>query len=308
MKWVSYISPATRTPRAGVVVDGEVRGLDGTATLTDLIDAGALQEAGERAHHRPGEVAPLGAVRLLAPIPRPPSIRDFLCFEEHLLNASRALGVPVNPLWYEQPVFYFSNPAAVRGPEEDIPISPGSDRFDYEVEVAAIVGRAGGDLRPDQAERHIAGYTVLCDWSARDIQAAESSIGFGPVKGKDGATSIGPVLVTPDELEPHRAGHGFDLGMSATVNGVRIGGGTWADIHWSFGHMLAYASRGTRLVPGDVIGSGTVGNGCLLEQAAPGHPGPHPWLQPGDVVGTTVEGIGTVTGRIVEGVAAVPLR
>ncbi|MHA6783063.1 fumarylacetoacetate hydrolase family protein [Pseudonocardia saturnea] len=201
-------------------------------------------------------------------------------------------------------MFYFSNPAAVRGPGDEIPLSPGY-RFDYEVEVAAVIGRAGSDLRPDQAERHIAGYTVLCDWSARDLQAVEAPMGFGPVKGKDGATSLGPVLVTPDELEPYRNGRGFDLAMSATVNGHPVGGGTWADIHWSFGQMLAYASRGTQLVPGDVIGSGTVGNGCLLERSD--RPDAHPWLRPGDVVDTTVEGIGTLTGRIVEGTAVVPL-
>ncbi|QJY48904.1 fumarylacetoacetate hydrolase family protein [Pseudonocardia broussonetiae] len=305
MKWVSYVSPASATPRAGVLVDDEVRGLDDPATLTDLIGAGTLDDAGRRAHDRPAEVVPLAAARLLAPVPRPPSIRDFGCFELHFLNASRALGLPVDPVWYEQPVFYFSNPAAVRGPGDDIPVSPGSDRFDYEVEVAAVIGREGGDLRPDEAERHIAGYTVLCDWSARDLQAREAPMGFGPVKGKDGATSLGPVLVTPDELEPHRAGHGFDLAMTASVNGVPVGGGTWADIHWSFGQMLSYASRGTRLVPGDVIGSGTVGNGCLLEQS--GTADSAPWLRPGDVVDTTVEGIGTLTGRVVGGVAVVPL-
>jgi 2-keto-4-pentenoate hydratase/2-oxohepta-3-ene-1,7-dioic acid hydratase in catechol pathway len=210
-------------------------------------------------------------------------------------------------VWFEQPVFYFSNPAAIYGPDEEIPISPGCAAFDYEVEVAAVVGRAGSDLTPEEAEAHIAGYTIFCDWSARDVQARESTIGLGPAKGKDGATSIGPVLVTPDELEPYRDRKGYRLAMRGSVNGRDLGGGSWADIHWSFGQMLAYASRGTRLLPGDVIGSGTVGTGCLLELSGLHGSERYPWLRPGDVVTIEVEQLGAITGRIVPGPAVVPL-
>jgi 2-keto-4-pentenoate hydratase/2-oxohepta-3-ene-1,7-dioic acid hydratase in catechol pathway len=213
----------------------------------------------------------------------------------------------VPPVWFEQPVFYFSNPAAILGPGDDVPISPGCEAFDYEVEVAAVVGRAGSDLTPAEAESHIAGYTIFCDWSARDVQQRESTVGLGPAKGKDGATSIGPVLVTPDELEPHREGKGFRLRMRASVNGRDLGGGTWSDIHWSFGQMLAYASRGTRLLPGDAIGSGTVGTGCLLELSGLHGSERYPWLRPGDVVTIEVEQLGALTGRIVPGPAPVPL-
>ena len=173
--------------------------------------------------------------------------------------------------------------------------------------MAAVVGRAGSDLTPAEAEEHIAGYTIFCDWSARDVQARESTVGLGPAKGKDGATSIGPVLVTPDELEPYRSGKGYRLAMRASLNGRDIGGGSWADIHWSFGQMLAYGSRGTELRPGDVIGSGTVGTGCLLELSGLHGSQRYPWLRPGDVVTVEVERLGALTGRIVAGRDLVPL-
>lgn len=304
MRWVTYRA-AGGTERPGLLQDGRVHGLDGT--LLGLIESG-LAAAAERALAEPVEVVDLADVRLAAPIPRPPSVRDFLSFEEHLRNAVRAMGRDtVPPVWFEQPVFYFSNPAAILGPDADVPISPGCRAFDYEVEVAAVIGRAGSDLAPADADAHIAGYTVFCDWSARDVQRHESTIGLGPAKGKDGATSIGPVLVTPDELEPHRDGKGYRLSMRAAVNGRDTGGGTWADIHWSFGQMLAYASRGTRLLPGDVIGSGTVGTGCLLELSGLHGSERYPWLQPGDVVTIEVEQLGALTGRIVEGPPVVPL-
>jgi 2-keto-4-pentenoate hydratase/2-oxohepta-3-ene-1,7-dioic acid hydratase in catechol pathway len=309
MRWVTYRSPADASQRPGLLRDGRVHGLEPGETLLGLIGSGGgLAAAAERAGVDAAEVVELADVRLCAPIPQPPSVRDFLSFEEHLRNAVRALGrEKVPPVWYEQPVFYFTNPAAVRGPDEEIPISPGCAQFDYEVEVAAVVGRAGSDLTPAEAESHIAGYTIFCDWSARDVQARESTIGLGPAKGKDGATSIGPALVTPDELEPHRSGKGYRLAMRASVNGRDMGGGSWADIHWSFGQMLAYASRGTELRPGDVIGSGTVGTGCLLELSGLHGSERYPWLQPGDVVTVEVEQLGVITGRIAAGPALRPL-
>jgi 2-keto-4-pentenoate hydratase/2-oxohepta-3-ene-1,7-dioic acid hydratase in catechol pathway len=306
MRWVTYRSTGG-TERPGLLRDGRVHGLDGTL-LALISSEGGLAAAADRALAEPVEVADLADVRLAAPIPRPPSVRDFLSFEEHLRNAMSVLGRgEPPPVWFEQPVFYFSNPAATRGPDEEIPISPGCEAFDYEVEVAAVVGRAGSDLTPTEAEAHIAGYTIFCDWSARDVQARESTIGLGPAKGKDGATSIGPILVTPDELEPYRDGKGYRLAMRASVNGRDLGGGSWADINWSFGQMLAYASRGTRLLPGDVIGSGTVGTGCLLELSGLHGSERFPWLRPGDVVTIEVEQLGVITGRIVEGPAVVPL-
>ena len=172
-------------------------------------------------------------MRFLAPVPDPPSIRDFYAFEEHVKTSAQALGREVSPVWYEIPLFYFTNPAATRGPCDDIPVTPGSARFDYELEIAAVVGRPGSDLDPAVAERHIAGYMVMCDWSARDLQAQEMAGRLGPAKGKDSATSFSAFLVTPDELEDRRAGNAYDLEMTASVNGRPYSSG---DV---LGHLLA---------------------------------------------------------------------
>ena len=187
-------------------------------------------------------------------------------------------------------------------------MAPGSNEWDYELEIAAVVGHEGRDLTPEAAEDVIVGYTILCDFSARDLQRREMRQRLGPAKGKDSATSLGPWLVTADELLPYRSGRAFSLRMEASVNGRRYGGGRLDDIHWSFAEMVAYASRGTRVVPGDVIGSGTVGTGCILELALTGQGDDHPWLTPGDVVEITVEHMGHLRHRIVAGTPLRPLR
>ena len=212
----------------------------------------------------------LADVRLLAPIPRPPSVRDFYAFERHVQSARAQRGLEMAPEWYRLPVFYFSNPAAVSGPEDEVPFPPESSAWDYELEAAAVVG-AGG---------RIAGFTVMNDWSARDLQKMEMAVGLGPAKGKDFATSLGPVLVTPDELGDLR------LEMVARVNGEERSRGNLGDIHWPWEELATHAGRNTRLLAGDVLGSGTVGTGCILEH------GDGRWLQPGDVVELEIEGIG----------------
>ena len=212
-------------------------------------------------------------VRLLAPVPRPPSVRDAYAFEEHILNAARVRGRPGVPdEWYELPVFYFSNPAAIFGPDDEIPFPAGSEELDYELEVAAVIG----------AEGAIGGFTVMNDWSARDLQRKEMKVGLGPAKGKDFATSLGPVVVTPDELGDLR------LEMVARVNGEERSRGNMGDMYHSWEAIIERAATNTQLVPGDVIGSGTVGTGCILEH------GDGRWLQPGDVVELDVEGIGVL--------------
>jgi fumarylacetoacetate (FAA) hydrolase len=212
---------------------------------------------------------PLGEVRLLAPVLHPPSVRDFYAFEEHVRNARMT---PVPREWYEFPVFYFSNPAAIYGPGEDVPHPDGTEQLDYELEVAAVIG----------AEGRIGGFTVMNDWSARDVQRREMRVGLGPSKGKDFATSLGPVVVTPDEFD------GGSAAMVAQVNGEERSRGNLADMHYSWDEILAHAARNTRLHPGDVLGSGTVGGGSILEH------GDGRWLQPGDVVELEVEGIGVL--------------
>jgi len=219
---------------------------------------------------------PLAEVELRAPVLHPPSVRDFYAFEQHVKTAREARGSQVPKEWYEIPVFYFSNPAAIYGPEQDVPYPEGTAELDYELEVAAIVG----------AEGRIGGFTVMNDWSARDLQRAEMRVGLGPAKGKDFATSLGPIVVTPDEFD------GSEAEMVARVNGEERSRGNLRDLYHSWDAIVAQAARNTRLRPGDVLGSGTVGTGCILEH------GDGRWLQRGDVVELEIEGIGVLRNTV----------
>jgi len=310
MRWVTYRHVDGRDDRVGKVVDGNVHGLEHGVSLVDLLgdDGTRLRRAGDRATTEPSEVLSLDNVVLRAPIPRPPTVRDFYAFEQHVRTAREGRGLQMDPDWYELPVFYFSNPYGVIGPEVDVAIAPGSSELDFELEVAAVVGRGGSDLDPRDAEQHIAGFCVMNDWSARDLQRREMKLSMGPVKGKDFATSLGPMLVTPDELEDARRGRAYDLTMTATVNGTEYSRASLADIYWSFGEMLAYASRGTRVEPGDIIGSGTCGTGCILELALVHGSERYPWLRAGDVVELSVERLGMLRNRVVAGTTVQPLR
>jgi 2-keto-4-pentenoate hydratase/2-oxohepta-3-ene-1,7-dioic acid hydratase in catechol pathway len=212
--------------------------------------------------------------------------------------------MPIDERHLKFPPFYFTNPAAVIGPYDDVPIAPDSRMFDYELEIAAVIGKPGATIPLAQAEGHIAGYMLLCDWSARDLQMNEMPLRLGPAKGKDTANTLGPMLVTPDELEPFRSGQGFDLEMTGSVNGEQVSHGRWNTIDWGFADMITYASRGTRLRVGDVIGSGTVPTGCLFEHYATDPEHFRGWLQPGDEVQLAVEQLGELRHRVVEGVQA----
>jgi fumarylacetoacetate (FAA) hydrolase len=215
---------------------------------------------------------PLVGVQLLAPVLHPPSVRDFYAFEQHVATARAARGLEVPKEWYEQPVFYFSNPAAIYGPDDEIPYPEGTEELDYELEVAAVIGADGA----------IGGFTVMNDWSARELQRSEMRVGLGPAKGKDFATSLGPVVVTPDEFD------GSAAEMVARVNGEERSRGNLRDLHFTWDRIVEHAARNTKLVSGDVLGSGTVGTGCILEL------GDGRWLQPGDVVELEVEGVGVL--------------
>jgi fumarylacetoacetate (FAA) hydrolase len=219
---------------------------------------------------------PLADVVLRAPVLHPPAVRDFMAFEEHVATARRQRGGEVPKEWYEIPVFYFSNPAAVYGPDENVPYPEGTQELDYELECAAVIG----------AEGAIGGFTVLNDWSARDLQRQEMRVGLGPAKGKDFATSIGPVVVTPDEFD------GSAGAMIARVNGEERSRGELGDMHHRWDALLAQAARDTVLRPGDIIGSGTVGSGCILEH------GDGRWLERGDVVELEIEGIGVLRNTV----------
>ncbi|MFJ4648081.1 fumarylacetoacetate hydrolase family protein [Streptomyces bobili] len=293
--------------------DGTLCPLPGVSSLTTLLTetgglAGLLAAGAAALDVPPGPH--VSQVRLLPPL-QPASVRDFVTFEEHVEGVRRSVdgvsGVPEQ--WYAAPTFYFTNPHAVYGPHDDVPVPPGSQVLDFELEVAAVIGREGRDLTPERARDHIVGYTVFNDWSARDLQSAEMKVGLGPCKGKDTATTLGPYLVTADELEPHRDADGFlRLALRAEVNGETVGEDLLSHMSWTFEEMTAYASRGTRVMPGDVLGSGTCGNGgCLAERwGLRGERNPPP-LKPGDTVSLTVEGLGTLTTTVVPGTAPVPL-
>ncbi|SHG45662.1 fumarylacetoacetate hydrolase family protein [Geodermatophilus nigrescens] len=299
--------------RAGVVSDSGLHALPEGTTVLDLVRAGlpAALAAGEEALR--GPAVPLDSVRLLPPL-EAPTVRDFVTFEEHVEGMVAPSGEPVAPEWYQAPTFYFTNPYALVGAHDDVPVPPGSQRFDFELEVAVVVGAVegsdGASLTPEQARDHVFGYTVLNDWSARDLQFREMAVKLGPAKGKDSATTLGPWLVTADELEPHRDAEGFlALDMRVSVNGEQIGQDLLSNMGWPFEELIAYASRGTEVRAGDVLGSGTCGNGgCLGELwGRRGELSPPP-LRPGDVVEMTVEGIGTIRNRVVEGVELPPVR
>lgn len=309
MRWTTYVSPSDSTTHVALVDDNKLHGVRDTTQLIELLDdAEAMAAAAERAKSDPIDVLELETAEVLAPVPVPPSVRDFYAFESHVLACAKALDQPINPDWYELPVFYFQNPQATRGHRADVELAPGSTRFDFELEVAAVVGRAGRDLHPEEAEEHIAGYMLMSDWSARDLQAREMKQTMGPVKGKDTATSYGPWLVTPDELSGRRGAKAYDLKMTASVNGRPYSEGNLDDLHWSFGQMMAYASRGTLLVPGDIIGSGTVGTGCILELSLVHGEDQYPFLKVGDEIRLEVEELGSISTTIRQGSDVIPLR
>jgi fumarylacetoacetate (FAA) hydrolase len=238
---------------------------------------------------------PLAQVRLLAPIPRPSSLRDFYAFEQHVAAARAQRGQPVPAEWYRIPTFYFSNHGAIYGPDAAIPM-PQSEALDYELEIACVISRQGRDIHPDDAVDYIAGYMIMNDWSARDLQGQEMKIGLGPAKGKDFATSLGPWLVTPDELDIYADDDGhLSLTMIARVNNVERSRGNAASMHYRFADLIAHASRDATLYPGDVLGSGTVGTGCLLELTG----GYGPWLERDDVVELEITGLGHLRNIIV---------
>jgi 2-keto-4-pentenoate hydratase/2-oxohepta-3-ene-1,7-dioic acid hydratase in catechol pathway len=273
MRYVTYAG--TEGPRVGV--------LDGDRVLDAGFDGDMVAFIAAGAPH--GDLAAVGRPRLLAPL-RPRSLRDFLAFEGHLRNAYARLGRDIPAEWYDVPAYYKGMPDTVIGPDDEIPWPAWTDRLDHELELAAVIGAGGRDLDAAAAPAAIFGYTIWNDVSARDVQARELPVGMGPGKAKDwdGSNVLGPCIATPDEVDLASAR------MQVRVNGEVWGEDTPASMHHSFADMIAYASRGQTLHPGEVLGSGTAAGGSGLELDR--------WLQPGDVVELEIDGIGTLRNRI----------
>jgi len=283
--------------RVGIVEGDAVRPLPGCDSV--LVAAAHPEPAALLAGAEPA--VPLAEVRLLAPV-RPVAVRDFVSFERHVAGAKRAVegeaGVP--DCWYEQPTFLFLNPHSIIGTGEPVVPPYQCELLDFELEVAVVIGRDGRDLTVAQAAEHIAGYAILNDWSARDLQRREMRMGLGPAKGKDFATTLGPWLVTPDELADRVSGDRLRLTMTVLVNGREVGSDDLGNMAWSFAELIAYASRSAWVRAGDVIASGTCANGSLVE--AWGRTGRHepPPLAAGDEVTMSVTGLGTISNVIAE--------
>lgn len=299
--------------RSGFIHEGRAFPLQDGRTTNDLLAAG-LEETLRIAQEtiaRPAtaddgtrDAKPLADVGLLSPLV-PATVRDFVAFEEHVEGVRISIdGVAgVVEEWYQAPTFYFSNPHTIRATGEEIAIPAGCSQLDFETEVAAVLGHvpgsSGSNLTPEEAHRHIFGYTVFNDWSARDLQRREMKVSLGPCKGKDFAGTLGPWIVTADEFEDRHDAEGFlSLRMSVAVNDEPVGEDLLANMGWPFAELVAYASQDSLVVPGDVLGSGTCGSGCLAELWGRNGAQTPPPLQPGDTVAMTVEGIGTIRNTV----------
>jgi fumarylacetoacetate (FAA) hydrolase len=284
------ISTLRHTSQPALVIEEQVYTLP-YPDMNAVIAAGAQVAASKKSN----ELLAIDEVKFLAPL-KPNSLRDGYAFEQHVATANRNRGRDVPQEWYEFPVFYFTNPNAIFGHEDVIPYPPYTNAMDYELEVAVVIGKGGMNIKAEDAEQHIFGYTIFNDWSARDVQRKEMAVGLGPAKGKDFASSLGPVIVTREALADKATGRPgvYDLSMTARINGVEFSRGNFKDMHWSFGEIIARASDSAMLYPGDVIGSGTVGTGCLLELTK----FQGPWLKEGDIVELEIERIGVLGNAV----------
>lgn len=285
----------------GIVSHGMVRSLPRGLNVLDVLTMSLpdrnLLEAEAGRHHR----VRLDDVRFLPPI-EPRAMRDFVVFEEHVRGVTQSVAgtAEIAEAWYEAPAFLFMNPHSLIAHGDDIPMPPDTQAMDFELEVAAVVGAKVRDLTVDQAGDHIVGYAIFNDWSARDTQRREMQVSLGPSKGKDFASTLGPWITTPDELEPYRVGDRFDLAMTVSVNGTEIGRDSLANMAWSFEEMLSHASRDAWVGAGDVLATGTCAGGALAELwGRRGAPDPPP-LQIGDVVTMSVDGLGSISNRVVD--------
>ena len=238
----------------------------------------------------------LNDAHLLPPVPSPTSFRDFYAFEQHVKAARKLRGLDMNPDWYKIPIFYFSNTTSLYGHKEDIPYPKETKELDFELELAVIIANGGKNIDKKDANELIAGYTILNDWSARDLQREEMQMNLGPAKGKDFANSFGPYMVTPDELNNNWENDKMNLRMTCHLNDKLISDGNTNDLYHSFPTMIQRASMNVDLKPGDYIGSGTVGTGCILELRPETTGG---WLKRGDTIRLEIDNIGILENTII---------
>ena len=273
----------------GVIPSDMLSFIDEHTKYFDIVDEQQIAERG-------GDYT-LEEIKLLAPLPNPRSFRDYVSFEQHLLNATARFGHSIAKEWYEMPIFYFTNHQAIYGPEDEICRPAKESKLDYELEMACVIGKQGKNIQAAEADNYIFGYTVFNDWTARSIQGAEMKVHLGPAKGKDFANALGPCIVTRDEMNQYLQGDGrLNVRMTSKINGKMICEGNFNTIHYSFGQMIERASENhVMLYPGDVLGSGTVGWGSLIETGGEAHR----FLEPGDVVEFEIEGIGVLKNFVV---------
>lgn len=324
MKFVSFRSTDYQE-RLGLYVNEHIYDLQDNAALIDLTLPGTILEllnGGERMMDqarlvesaiRAGRTEKsVGGVTLLAPVPHPPSCRDAYAFRQHVAAARRNRNVEMIPEFDQYPIFYFTNHNAVYGEGDILVESDHLQKLDFELEAAVVIGKRGKNVSSKEADRYIAGFTVMNDWSARVLQMEEMKLNLGPAKGKDFATCIGPWLVTPDELADVRKASEFGdrhaLRMTAKHNGRLVSDGNMSDMTWTFAEIIERCSYGTEIYPGDVIGSGTVGTGCYLElngtrarlAKEKGESYDPVWIQPGDTLELEIERLGVLRNRVIK--------
>ncbi|MDE3212195.1 MAG: fumarylacetoacetate hydrolase family protein [Bacteroidota bacterium] len=258
---------------------------------------------------RPLEDAQWNEVMVLSPVPHPPSVRDAYAFRKHVASARKSRGLPMIPVYDEYPVFYFANNRNVYGPGTVTVLPDHLKELDFELEVAVVIGKMGRNIIAEEADQYIAGFTILNDFTARQLQREEMLLNLGPAKGNDFATSMGPHLVTVEELAPYKirpkrghTGSRYDLSMMAYLNGKVVSQGNMADMDWTFAELIERASYGVDLYPGDIIGSGTVGTGCFYELNALARSmdprSTDQWLKSGDLIELEIQGIGRLCNTI----------
>ncbi len=311
MKLLTYKTSELETHQIGALKNQLVYNLNNCFGNISLIDLIQIKDYKQQVNTFTSDnncvTHNINDVTILPVIPRPTSFRDAYAFREHVATARKNRGLEMIEEFDQFPVFYFSNHNAMFGDRQEIKLMPDHfHKLDYELEFAIIIGKGGENILSKDADKHIAGFCILNDLSSRELQMEEMKLNLGPAKGKDFANVLGPYLVTPDELENKSVetpfGKKYNLKMRCSVNGELLSEGNTKDMHWTFAEIIERASYGVELFPGDVIGSGTVGTGCLLElnssRKVLDSDYKDKWLKEGDEIEMQIEGLGKITNRI----------